>query len=337
MRLLAATLTLLVLLAGCSGSDEEADPDVAPTTASPSTDDGGLPAIQDVAAAGGVTLDVDDADWIQVVDGQAWTTVPGAVIRLDAEGEVTARVPADPGSCLAMDVEFGSLWVGICDEREPRVLRISTTTGKLESTIALPRGRQFIPEGSIGAGEGGVWVVAITGAGDKRLLRIDPDRDRVADDLEAPLTVAGARAGLGGVWLTDPSNAAVVRIDPQSGLPIAEIPAGVGARFFAVGEGAVWVQNNTDGTVTRIDPATDEALATIPVDESIINGGDLAVGGGYVWARVSGSLVAQIDPATDTVVARYGAAEGSGSVAADDDAVWITAHDVDAIYRIPIR
>ncbi len=29
------------------------------------------------------------------------------------------------------------------------------------------------------------------------------------------------------------------------------------------------------------------------------------MGGGYVWARITEVLVAQIDPATDTVVARW--------------------------------
>jgi virginiamycin B lyase len=68
-----------------------------------------------------------------------------------------------------------------------------------------------------------------------------------------------------------------------------------------------------------------------------ITGGDLAIGGAFVWARISSALVANIDPQTNTVVARFGPASGSGSVAADDQAVWITAHDVDKVYRLPIQ
>lgn len=112
---------------------------------------------------------------------------------------------------------------------------------------------------------------------------------------------------------------------------------GAGARFFAVGEGAVRVQNNVAGTGSRVDPATNRVTATIPVDDGPVSGGDLTVGGGFVWARVSGSLVAKIDPRTNTVVARYGPAGGSGSVAADAQALWITAHDVNAVYRLPLR
>jgi len=76
-------------------------------------------------------------------------------------------------------------------------------------------------------------------------------------------------------------------------------------------------------------------VATISVGAGSSSGGDIAVGGGDVWARLSDSLIAQIDPATDTVVARYGPPSGSGSVAADEDAVWVSAHDVTTVWRLP--
>ena len=132
-------------------------------------------------------------------------------------------------------------------------------------------------------------------------------------------------------------TAGVERRDPSTGALVTSVPTGKGARFFAVGEGAVWVQNNVDGTVTRVDPATNLAVATIAVDSGPVDGGDLAVGGGYVWARVTDTIVAKIDPATNTVVARYSPAAGSGSVAADATAAWISAHDEDLVYRLPLN
>ena len=86
----------------------------------------------------------------------------------------------------------------------------------------------------------------------------------------------------------------------------------------------------------RVDPATNTVTATIHVSGRPIQGGDIAVGGGSVWARVSDVLIAQIDAATNTVVARFGESWGSGSVAADDEAVWISAHDVLSIWRLPL-
>jgi len=45
----------------------------------------------------------------------------------------------------------------------------------------------------------------------------------------------------------------------------------------------------------------------------------------------------KIDPATNAVVARYSPTAGSGSVAADGDNVWVSAHDHDVVYRLPLK
>ena len=51
---------------------------------------------------------------------------------------------------------------------------------------------------------------------------------------------------------------------------------------------------------------------------------------------MSGALVAKIDPRTNMVTARYSPPAGSGSVAADARALWISAHDVNAVFRLPL-
>ena len=111
---------------------------------------------------------------------------------------------------------------------------------------------------------------------------------------------------------------------------------GSAPRFLAVGEGGVWVLNATDGTVSHVDPATNTVKATISVGGEV-PGGDIAVGGGSVWVRGGPYILTRIDPLTDTVTQRYGPPAGSGSVAADDDAVWATAHDVATIWRLPLK
>lgn len=203
----------------------------------------------------------------------------------------------------------------------------------MQARISLP-GLQVLEEGSVASGEGSVWVV--TAPPQHRLVRIDPRSNKVVSRTAIPDGVVAARAGLGGLWLTDPARGELLRLDPRTQKVLATVKAGLGARFFAVGEGAVWVQNNIDGTVSRIDPTTNAVVATVRVDSGAVDGGDLAVGGGFVWARVSDALVAKIDPETNEVVARYGPAGGSGSVAADDSAVWISAHDLDVVYRLPL-
>jgi DNA-binding beta-propeller fold protein YncE len=93
--------------------------------------------------------------------------------------------------------------------------------------------------------------------------------------------------------------------------------------------------NQADGSVSRVDPTTDKATATIDVGNEI-HGGDIAVGGGNVWVRGGPDMLARIDPASDLVTDRYKPHPGSGSVAADDNAVWVTAHDVALIWRLPL-
>ena len=55
---------------------------------------------------------------------------------------------------------------------------------------------------------------------------------------------------------------------------------------------------------TRVIPTTNAVVASIEVSPLPVDCGDMAVGSGYAWARVSDVLVAQIDPASNTVIAR---------------------------------
>jgi hypothetical protein len=65
-------------------------------------------------------------------------------------------------------------------------------------------------------------------------------------------------------------------------------------------------------------------------------GGDLTTGAGSVWARGSDRLIVRIDAATSTVVERFGPPSGSGAVIVAFGAVWISAHDVDTVWRLEL-
>ena len=336
--LAAAAAVTAACLAGAGCAADGATPANQPlsrsTTMTPPTTPG-WPPVTDVLKAGGSALPVYDADWVQVVGGHAWTTLgSGVVQQLDGRtGKELAGVKVRGATCTAMDVGEDALWVGVCSSSS-KLLRINPASGEVVASIPLP-GFVIAEEGSVASGAGSVWVVG--NAPERQLVRIDPNTNRVVSRTRVPDTVVAARAGLGGLWLTDPTVGALMRLDPRTQRTLAIVQVGAGARFFAVGEGAVWVQNNGAGTVSRVDPATNAVTATITVDSGPVEGGDLAVGGGFVWARVTDALVAKIDPATNTVVARYGPAGGSGSVAADDSALWISAHDIDVVYRLPLR
>ena len=62
----------------------------------------------------------------------------------------------------------------------------------------------------------------------------------------------------------------------------------------------------------------------------------MTTGGGSVWARGFGYLLTRVDPGSNRIVERYGPSSGSGAVIVDFDAVWISAHDVEAVWRLPL-
>jgi len=230
-----------------------------------------------------------------------------------------------------MDSGFGSLWAYTCET--PMILRIDPATSKRQASISLPAGVPVNEESTLSAGEGAVWAIA---AGGSTILRFDATTNGVKQyAVQAGAT--SIRAGLGALWVTDQESDTLLRLDPKTMEVVATIPVGFGPRFLTVGEGGVWVLNQTAGTVSHVEPAGNTVVATIEVDGGVIDGGDIASGGGAVWARVSDALVAKIDPRTDAVVARYGPSSGSGGVAADSEAAWIGAHDVNSIWRLPAR
>jgi len=337
VRAAVGAVLLAVLAGGCGAAEGEGESSVVAASAAPTpSPTASLVPASDITSVGGVALPVDDADWVQVVDGHVWTTLGTEVaVQLDpSTGSELKSVPVGGQVCTAMDQGFDSLWIAVCST-PGRVLRIDPATGRVLARIPVPDDLEVMEEGSVASGEGFVWVVTV---GEERtLVKIDPASNTVVDRVPVEVGVTAARAGEGALWTTNTVTGAVERRDPSTGALVTSVPTGVGARFFAVGEGAVWVQNNVDGTVTRVDPATNRAVATIRVDGGAVDGGDLAVGGGFVWARVSDTLVVKIDPATNSVVARYSPESGSGSVAADPDNVWVSAHDHDVVYRLPLN
>ena len=339
-------VVLAILVAGCGGGQAAsalATPSIAPVIVAP------VPAAPPSPTARPTprpTLKLPDAidlftttalriratpnpDFIVLAGGYAFASGVGTGIgRFDGmTGGLVGSIEIPGRSCEALDAGFGAAWTATCDA--PGLVRIDPATGT--ATGIDIGGRIPEPEASIGAGEGGVWL--IVGGTPRRLVKVDPAANAVAGSWEIPGTPSAVRAGLGAVWISDPSANVIHRVDPASGAIVATIKVGRQPQFIAVGEGALWTMDQAYGTVSRVDPATNTVTATIELGETV-QGGDIAVGGGYVWLRGSRTLLFQIDPATNEIVARYGPNSGSGSVAADDAAVWITAHDVTTVWRL---
>ena len=333
-RVVALMALVVVACGGPSPSGPSPDAVVAPApsqgTASASTV-ASPDAPPDIEAAGATRIDLTgEPDWVAVAGGSAWVAVRGGVRRIDgATGEPDGLVPVPGVICLAMDVGFDSLWAGSCDRH--LLARIDPVAGSLDTPfigLPVPALRE---EGSVGVGEGGVWLVST----DHELLFLDPITNRVDGRWPLPEGAAAVRAGLGSVWVTVSAAGELLRIDPADPRSVRSIEVGDGPRFLAIGEDAVWVMNQADGSVSRVD-AGGSVVATVTVSEEPIQGGDIAVGGGIVWVRIEQDLVVGIDAVTNEVVHRYGPPSGSGSVATDGNVLWVTAHDTSSLWRLPL-
>src|SRR6266513_1072653 len=124
--------------------------------------------------------------------------------------------------------------------------------------------------------------------------------------------------------------------------------------------GSVWVASAAEGTVQRIDPATGAITATITVAEPqrLLAAGcapssehafatgsfglracdapsAIAAGGGSIWAVANdANAIVRVDPARNAVTDTIAVGFSAWSLAATDDAVWLSDYANDALVRV---
>jgi virginiamycin B lyase len=331
-RTAAITVVLVLSAPGCGGSHKD---DSAAKTATPtaSTSASNAGAETDIDQAGAKRIDIK-GDWLAAGVGGVWLSADAVIYRLDpVSGRRRATIRVPQGPCEASDVGFGSVWTATC--KTPGLARIDPDSNSVTGRVRLSIPSSLDGEGSVGAGEGAVWLVTQGSDCDRcRVARVNPRTMKTTGHVTVKDGAATVRTGEGSVWVGNPSENVVQQIDPAAMKVTRTIKTGDTPRFLDVGEGLVWILNQGDGTVTRIDPATG---ATASVDAGVSGeGGDLTVGAGSVWARGSDKLLTRIDPAQDAVSERFGPTSGSGAVIVNDGAVWVSAHDINTVWRLPL-
>lgn len=319
--LVGLALTLAVAVAGgCGGAEAE---EAAPAPPAAKTVTNGLgqelpPAVTAAVETEGDTFDLTpagDAVWVQVdppVD---------ALLRIDTRtGEVTARIEGAKTSSF----DGRDLWVATGHS----LVRADPESGEIRSEKPFKDAWAPFKDAWITAGEGAVW--AYDGA---RIVRVDPDTEKVVAKIAVPQCVNGREpeAGSGSVWLACKDSGVVIRIDPATNEVAKVIRTAKGAHHLAFGEGSVWVTNYESNTVSRIDPATNRVVATIP---EVGEGVGITVGGGAVWAGYDAGI-ARIDPKTNEVVARLEFGPGLYyGLALVDGSLWATTVTLRHVYKI---
>jgi virginiamycin B lyase len=274
-------------------------------------------------------------DWLASGLGGIWLSGQEELYRLNPRtGRRVATIKVPQGACQATEVGAGAVWTATCGE--PGLTKIDPARNRVAAHAALPVSTDYFGEGSIGVGAGAVWVV--TDAPDCtacRISRVDAGTLKVTAEVPVRIGAATVRFGAGSVWVANPVADVVQQIDPRRNAVRRTVRTGPGPRFMDVGLGAAWTLDQVDGTVTRVDARTGKAVRIRTGMRG--EGGDLTVGGGSVWARGGDQLLARIDPRRRRVVARYGPPSGSGAVIVGSGAVWVSAHDVNTVWRLPLR
>ena len=302
-----SALTVLLALAGCSGSDDSARElsDVRRPSVVAKIDTGqpvGLsagfgsvwvadhreetvsridPSTNRVTRS--IRLGVFPADlaaglggvWVPVLEGFRLARVDPRTNRETASfpGIFTQAITG-AGSVWALHFEEGTRdWGG--DWKGRTVVRIDPRTNKI---VARIRFRNVLGNVGIAFGEGAVWVAT----GQRSIARIDPDANQAVARIAVNGVPETLAVGEGAVWAAL-SDGRVARIDPDRNRVVATIRTGTYLNYVAVGAGAVWAGNVNDivnSTLSKIDPTTNRVVSTI----SICDGPQgLLVAFGDVW------------------------------------------------------
>ena len=208
---------------------------------------------------------------VATADG-AWVALwgTGEVVRVDAAGGVTARVPIGTvqSGPLAIAAGEGSIWV--LDFSTGDLVRIDPAKARITGRVhGLGE-----PE-RVAVGNGKVWVTACCdqGAPNQRLYRIDPTTLAIENRLALPGQGESEQVAVNaeGVWISGERFTTVVHvsIDGRAILGQTEVGDTSGSArnpcLVAAGTGAeVWCSVGSSGKVAVIGPSDHVTLLTPP-------------------------------------------------------------------------
>jgi virginiamycin B lyase len=248
--------------------------------------------------------------------GALWMMTDGRLVKVDPTDntatDIEIPVGENSGSLTAVDsyrgiaVGEGAVWIP--DLAASAIYKIDPQ--KSEVVLTIPTDI-FGGDGSIGVGEGSVWVITFE-SHNKTLTRYDAVDGSEVAKIELPRASNGVLVAYGSVWITATSAAELYRIDPNTNSVIGVSAIHGSSDDLVAGDGSIWIPFETDGTMQRVDGQTGEIIATIPTGVgSAESGGDIATGGGFVWMITRESTVTQIEMASNSARGVFRPATGT--------------------------
>lgn len=168
--------------------------------------------------------------------------------------------------------------------------------------------------------------------------------DEQLAELDIPDQPDWITTGFGSAWVARDEAAAVDRIDAETNEVAATIDVGAHpCNGIVATEDSIWVPSCEEQALYRIDPETDKVSSTIDVPIFLSTSGqlghELSAGAGSIWMVTEGEsgdfdALARIDPESEKVVSTIPLGYLGTSVAATDEAVWVTAPDDGVLVRV---
>jgi virginiamycin B lyase len=127
---------------------------------------------------------------------------------------------------------------------------------------------------------------------------------------------------------------------PRGGKVIASIPIAPGEGGLALGEGSVWAFSWAAARMTRINPAGNTVAARITLKPTNAcppapaDCGEAAAGDGAAWVSLPDSVIARIDPATNSVTGTIQVGPQPDGIAVSPGAVWVVNRGDPSVSRI---
>ena len=324
-------LALLVLVAGCGGSEGGGDEAGAAEAGSFAV----LDRVVLPTRPGGIAAGTDSV----------WATNPeaGELVKVDA---TTARSRARTRSRRPRRRGGGGGSVWVIDPLASEIVHVDEATGEPVAHIPLANPAE------ISFGFGSLW--AVEGVS---MTRIDTATNRVVARVAMPGSVTALTVGDDAVWVVGRSRGFgrdggwdLARIDPDTNRRSAEIELGefVGANWVATTPGATWASVSSPDRygLARIDSRTNRVLGLAPLSRTRFPFlGRIAADDRAVWF-VSALSVGRIDPRTNRLTASVHAnsferrlaarpdyADLGAAVVLDGD-LWVTDPGAPAIVRV---
>jgi streptogramin lyase len=267
-------------------------------------------------------------DWMAVAEGGVWVTSSSAnhVVWLDATTNQPGTIVTVAKPCAGLALGFGSLWIPSCGDHT--IVRVDAKSGAAQATI--PAGPAD-SEGGIAVGAGSVWIVT---SKESDLARINPATNAVVAHIRIPPGSFNPIFANDSLWVSSNEGGTLVRVDPATNAVVSETPVGPKPRFLTVGAGSIWVLNQGDGTIARVDASTGKRTALIAAGIPGL-GGEIAFGGGAVWATVFQFPITRIDVNSNAVTGQWHG-PGGDSIRYGHGSVWLSSLVGAKVWRLPV-